>query len=571
MDRRPLLLAVLVVLMLPSFEATAQQSSFDDEFNLGWEHNFGDVYITTAPLFHDDAMFVRTSASWGGNDGPSVSSFNLEGDLLWSFGNPNSMRHDMAPLMVVDAGNGTCGSWPNMLIVGWSDGLIEAREPTGGSVLWTHQSKAITWGISGSMEHENDRIVVPTRSGVIALCASNGAVEMEASTGLGWRNGVSVVEGEYLLGDEDGVLWAVSHSGEVRSLDLQNGKIRHAPLMTPSGLFVQSQGVNGGTVSIVNMSTLTVTARLPIGPSPAIPIAVGSTVVSADSEAIRLFDCAIECYQTDWTPFRSNGEIGAVHHGQFMLPYNDETIGWGLIRIASNGSLVLTTVNTGADGYGTSSPGYYGTSQGEYLAFGSDDGVVFVFTSASKDAQPIDGDERLEFDWMAQGIVFLLFLSLGGGAIQLLRRNHTSMLKFFSLYAVLIGLLIVDGVALQWAEMVEDLSTQPADDDGSWDPAWDESWRGTQIVSFTIDGEVRSAGGFEGYDTALELTLAACDQLGIEITSEPTGLGEYVVAFDGEEGDGWEYSVDGREPGLSSESKLLDASSRVHWYPAEAR
>ena len=63
MDRRPLLLVALVVLMLPSFEATAQQSAFDDEFNLGWEHNFGDVYITTAPLFHDDAMFVRTSAS----------------------------------------------------------------------------------------------------------------------------------------------------------------------------------------------------------------------------------------------------------------------------------------------------------------------------------------------------------------------------------------------------------------------------------------------------------------------------------------------------------------------------
>ena len=70
MDRRPLLLVALVVLMLPSFEATAQQSAFDDEFNLGWEHNFGDVYITTAPLFHDDAMFVRTSASWGGQRRP---------------------------------------------------------------------------------------------------------------------------------------------------------------------------------------------------------------------------------------------------------------------------------------------------------------------------------------------------------------------------------------------------------------------------------------------------------------------------------------------------------------------
>ena len=97
--------------------------------------------------------------------------------------------------------------------------------------------------------------------------------------------------------------------------------------------------------------------------------------------------------------------------------------------------------------------------------------------------------------------------------------------------------------------------------------------RGEEHKLYRSPSTVRFAvrGGFEGYDTALELTLAACEQLGIEITSEPTGLGEYVVAFDGEEGEGWEYSVDGREPGVSSESKPLDASSRVHWYPAEAR
>lgn len=561
--------------MLPSFEATAQQSSFDEEFTLQWQHNFGDVYITTAPVFHDGALFVRTSASWGGSDRPTVSSFDLEGGLLWSSSNPNSTHHDMAPLLFIEGATGSCGTWPSMLVVGWSDGLIEARSPADGDVLWSHQSQAISWGITGSMTQDGDRIVVPTRSGVLALCASDGAVELEAETGLGWRNGVAVIDDQYILGDENGVLWAVSKRGEVRSLDLELGKIRHAPLTTPAGVFVQSQGASNGTVSVVNLSGLTVTTKLSIGPSAAIPTVIGSTVLSADSEAVRLFDCAIKCHEEDQVKFRSNGEMSTVHRGQLMLPYNDESIGWGLIRITSNGSLALTTLNTGADGYGTSSPGYYGTSEAEYLAFGGDGGVVFVYASAlneppsSEDAEGVT--EVPEFDWMAQGVVFLLFLSLGGAAIQLLRKHHVSVMKFFSLYALLIGLLIVDEVALQWAEMVEELSTSSSEEEGPWDPNWDESWRGTQIVSFTIDGELRSAGGFEGYDTALELTLAACEELGIEISSESTSLGEYVLAFDGEKGDGWEYSVDGQTPGVSSESKTLDASSRVHWYPVEAR
>ena len=190
--------------MLPSFEATAQQSAFDDEFNLGWEHNFGDVYITTAPLFHDDAMFVRTSASWGGNDGPLSVLLSTSKEIFYGPLETRTQRVMIWHLSWLSMrGNGACGSWPNMLIIGWSDGLIEAREPADGSVLWTHQSKSDHLG--ASVARWSMRMIeswVPTRSGVVALCASNGAVEMEASTGLGWRNGVSVVEGEYLLGDE---------------------------------------------------------------------------------------------------------------------------------------------------------------------------------------------------------------------------------------------------------------------------------------------------------------------------------------------------------------------------------
>ena len=113
-----------------------------------------------------------------------------------------------------------------------------------------------------------------------------------------------------------------------------------------------------------------------------------------------------------------------------------------------------------------------------------------------KTLNPIAGDERLEFDWMAQGIVFLLFLSLGGAAIQLLRKNHASMVKFFSLYAVLIGLLIVDGVALQWGRNGPKICPlHRAMMMGHGIQHGMSRGEEHKLYRFTIDGEVRSAGG----------------------------------------------------------------------------
>jgi hypothetical protein len=49
---RLLLVGVLVLFLLPSPQVQAESSSsFEEDFTLQWSHDFGDVYITTAPLF----------------------------------------------------------------------------------------------------------------------------------------------------------------------------------------------------------------------------------------------------------------------------------------------------------------------------------------------------------------------------------------------------------------------------------------------------------------------------------------------------------------------------------------
>ena len=570
MDLRPLLLAALVLLTLPAVNASAEPGAFEETYTLDWTYDFGGSYITTAPLFVDQQLFVRTSASWGGDNSPTLAAFSLDGEPLWSHTNSNSTHHDMAPLLHVAEGEGSCGSWPDMLIIGWSDGQIEARSTEDGALIWAHQSEPIIWGITGAMAVDEDRIVAPTRSGVVALCASNGMLEMEAQTGLGWRNGVTIGAEEYFLGDESGLLWGVTRDGVVRSIDLGEGKIRHAPLMTTAGLFVQVQGVPFSTVHLIDVDDFTSKSTLRTGTSPAVPIMYDSFVLSADSEAIRLFSCAVSCEETSQVSFRSNGEIGVLGKGQFSLPFNGHERGWGLVNVSSSGGLMLEEFTTGADGYATSAPGSLTYEETTYLAFGSDESVVYVYTANQAPADESIEVDQMEFDWFVQGMTFLLFLSLGAAGVQFLRNKGTSVLRFLSIYLLIIALLIVDQVAVQWSQFIQE-NTPDADAQEVWDPSWNESWRGTQIVSITIEGELHSVGGLEGYTNAYELTKAACEELGLEIRVESTSLGIYVVAFEGVTGEGWEYTVDGRLATLAADSAMLDAASIVQWYPVEAR
>ncbi len=570
MDLRPLLLAALVLLTLPAVNASAEPGAFEETYTLDWTYDFGGSYITTAPLFVDQQLFVRTSASWGGDNSPTLAAFSLDGEPLWSHTNSNSTHHDMAPLLHVAEGEGSCGSWPDMLIIGWSDGQIEARSTEDGALIWAHQSEPIIWGITGAMAVDEDRIVAPTRSGVVALCASNGMLEMEAQTGLGWRNGVTIGAEEYFLGDESGLLWGVTRDGVVRSIDLGEGKIRHAPLMTTAGLFVQLQGVPFSTVHLIDTDDFTSKSTLRTGTSPAVPIMYDSFVLSADSEAIRLFSCEVSCEETSQVSFRSNGEIGVLGEGQFSLPFNGLERGWGLVNVSSSGGLMLEEFTTGADGYATSAPGTLTYEETTYLAFGSDESVVYVYTANQAPADESIEVDQMEFDWFVQGMTFLLFLSLGAAGVQFLRNKGTSVLRFLSIYLLIIALLIVDQVAVQWSQFIQE-NTPDADAQEVWDPSWNESWRGTQIVSITIEGELHSVGGLEGYTNAYELTKAACEELGLEIRVESTSLGIYVVAFEGVTGEGWEYTVDGRLATLAADSAMLDAASIVQWYPVEAR
>ena len=108
------------------------------------------------------------------------------------------------------------------------------------------------------MALEEDQVIVPTRTGLSSFCLSDGTQLLDVDTqNIGWRNGVTMTEGGYVYGDEQGYLHEVDRNGNVSTTFLGEGKIRHAPLDTRHGLFVHMQTSQGSIIYLNDLSSQT--------------------------------------------------------------------------------------------------------------------------------------------------------------------------------------------------------------------------------------------------------------------------------------------------------------------------
>jgi len=534
-------LFLVLVLFLPLAQATTESS---------WTHEFEDGYITTKPLIVDDSVYVRTSGFWTGDARPVVVAFDTQsGDEHWRFTSQTSLQHDMSPLLYAEQGSGDCGSWQNLLIVGWADGKITAHSTEDGTVVWENQTEIDLIGITGSMLIEDDQVIVPTRTGLSIFCLANGEEILNADVGfIGWRNGVTAIEEGFVFGDESGNLHTVFRNGSVSSIHLGDGKIRHAPLDTRHGLFVHLQTDEGSTI-FLNGSVLA-----SVGQSPAIPLMHEHRIYAATSdEWISILcdedTCSIEAIE----PFHSNGELALRIVGtevEVWAHSNTASGGWGVF----NQTAFVRMENTSFNTYGTAAPGF-GPGM---IAFGNDAGVLKV-TSESLEAsneEETRGDILGGIHYVA--IVFLFLVTCW----SLAHRDLNQLTKVGSAFLLLIAIAVVPELSLKLAEQTSTNS------EAEWDSSWPDEWLGTQVIVFEIDGEEHAIGGLERQQTVYDLTMIACDELGIETEIEQQYLGAYLVSFNGSVGDGWEFTLDGSRSQVGMTESQLNAGSIVEWRPA---
>lgn len=544
--------------LVPAILAEAPSTPWEETHSFSWEYNFETGFISTSPLFTGEQLLVRTS----GHAEPSVTAFDLSGAKIWEHTNPESTNNDMSPLLHVPAGQGQCGSWPEMVLVGWTSGLVEALNPSDGELLWSTQSEVVGWGVTGELALDGAFVMIPTRQGIGQYCLADGQQQWWTETGLGWRNGVAVDETGYFMGDEAGQLWHINRTGVATYHALQLGKIRHAPLFTDAGILIHAQADSGSTIGIFNSTNATLTQQFPAGFSPAIPVLQGEYIVTGDSSNMRMLHCSSVCVVLDEIPFHTNGEIGWFDNGQIFAPSNLPDSNWGFFTFDDENNLTYSSIEVGLHGYGTASPIQFSDGVTTFTAFGNDQAILRVYSNFEENTTLSTSN----LDLGAQLLLFGMFVLLGFSSAFLLNGKREWFLRTSSLFALVLVVLLLPDLSSQWSKSFDEQFSEPASPE-EWNEQWPDAWLGTQIIIFEIDGKEYSAGGFVGHTDVLSLTQVACEALDFELSGESTELGWYIDSINGIEGKGWEFSVDGSKGIISVDQSMVFSTSIVRWTP----
>jgi len=574
-----ILCATFLILSTGAASAISSPSESDQiyGFEAQWVQQFAAGYVTTAPIIDDATLFVRTSGMWIGQDRPQVFAYELTGKELWNNTNQNATQHDMSPLKIIEAGQGQCGTWSKQLIVAWSDGLIESLEPMTGTRNWHYQSEVNVWGITGSLAQDADKLVAPTRTGIVSLCLADGTLIQNATTDLGWRNGITVTDTGYLAGDENGTLWHLSRDGNLSSHPLAIGKIRHSPLLTNGGIVIHAQGQGQSTIALLDENYSIINSHTS-GSSPAMPIMVDGYLVTGDSSELRSFDCSQNCSPLSSLTFATNGEMAMGLDGQFMVPLNTAQGGWKGFTLVENGLLEhVRGFQPGFSTYTTAAPAVYSEADSDWLVLANDAGRMVVYWRGLNEtniAEEVDENLSTDNEKQNNSPIILLVIFSSFCAILFMAGKPQQGKKFSILLILIVAVITIPALSTQWSGKVDDLSASIGDEgatsgvEGEWNQSWPEQWQDTQILIIEIDGQQQIMGGYSGYDNVLQLTTQAASDLNITISSQQSEIGTYITSFNGHQGQGWEFFVNGSRGSLAAENVAIEENTIVHWLPA---
>jgi hypothetical protein len=486
-----------------------------------------------------------------GEDRPQISAFEISsGDELWTYRSETTLQHDMSPLMFVDAGTGACGSWQNLLVVAWADGKVTALNPSSGVLVWEQQTEVNILGITGQLGIDEDRVVVPTRQGLSTFCFEDGEQLLRADfEEIGWRNGVLVSDSGYHVGTETGVLYSINRDGTISNTSIGEGKIRHAPIETQHGLLIHLQTSTGSTLYLNNSIIGN------YGYSPAIPLQYGENIFLATSEEWISLSCNdITCFEASKSQFHSNGEMSIRNlENDFLelwVPSNTPDGGWGVFNRTSLQRMHTTSFDT----YTTAAPGFSTAA----MALGNDMGVLQVTIFDNDETN----EEESSFPLIEVVHYVLLLSSYLLCCLFFATGNKPRLWKTLTLFLLLFTVAAVPEISTQWSTLIEE------DSEATWDDEWPEEWKDTQIVIIEIDGKENVIGGLSGHLNVYELTQVACESLGISTEYEDQYLGLYLLSFNGTEGDGWEFTLDGSRSNTGIVDTTIDSDSILRWRPA---
>ena len=550
--RRSLIFSVgLFLIFLTPYASAATWSP-------AWEQDVGPGYITTSPVSDGEHVYVRTSGFWTGEERPEVKAFTHEGVPKWTHVSPTTVQHDMSPLLLVEAGSGACGQWPELLLVGWANGDFTALHPSNGTLVWQVNTTVKAWGITGASMIDADNVVVPTRDGLMQLCLANGQINFEIQLSNGWRNGVAKQGETYWVGSETGSLWGVHSNGTISTSVNLSGFLRHAPLVVDHRLLLHVQEAASSSLYVYNTTSASLGLIATLGGSPGVPLQLDQTFVFGDSQGLTSVRCGEQCLIVDSLPTWINGEMAFVSGNQVFAPVNTLEGGWMTALLNETGEFAnIELFSTPYDGYGTSAP----NEASSMLYLGNDAGVLMAFEREETTLQ--QDIEASEFDGMALLGIIGITLVLAGSAVMAKRSRMNEAWGLLSFSALVVALLMLPDVSNAWNDVLTEAPSNSPEEE--WDPSWPEAWLETQVVVFELPEETVTLGGLEGHTTVWSLTQDAASQLEIILATEDTSLGLYLTSINGTSASGWEYAINGERGNYAVNVAAIESTLVLRW------
>ncbi|MBD13666.1 MAG: hypothetical protein CMJ72_00710 [Planctomycetaceae bacterium] len=146
---------------------------------VGWGKDVNIGYISTAPLVTHGLVIVKGGGSNSDGIDPTMIAYRADnGSEVWRTTHPISpYNFELSPLVHVPAGTLPCSPAQDMIVTGWTSGQLTAHDLVTGAPLWNVSTSAPTWGITAQGLSIEDRIVWPTETGIIDVCAANGTIQ----------------------------------------------------------------------------------------------------------------------------------------------------------------------------------------------------------------------------------------------------------------------------------------------------------------------------------------------------------------------------------------------------------
>ena len=523
-----------------------------------WEQNVGPGYITTSPVSDGEHVYVRTSGFWTGEERPEVKAFTHDGVPKWTHVSPTTVQHDMSPPLLVEAGSGACGQWPQLLLVGWANGDFTALHPSNGTLVWQVNTTVKVWGITGASMIDAANVIVPTRDGLMQVCLANGQVNFDVQLSDGWRNGVAKQGETYWVGSETGSLWGVHNNGTVTSSVNLSGSLRHAPLVVDHRLLLHVQEATSSSLYVYNTTSASLGLIATLGGAPAVPLHLDQTFVFGDSQGLTSVRCDEQCLVVDSLPTWVNGEMALVSGNQVFAPVNTLEGGWLTALLNETGEFGTTRqFSTPYDGYGTSAP----TEASSMLYLGNDAGVLMAYereeTLVEQEIEP-----RGSGGLAILGTISIAF-ALAGSAIMAKRSRMNEAWGILSFSALVVALLMLPDVSNAWTDMLTEAPSNSPEEE--WDPSWPEAWLDTQVVVFELPEGTVAVGGLDGHTTVWSLTQDAASQFEMTLLTEDTSLGLYLISINGTSANGWEYTINGDRGNYAIDVATVESTLVLRW------